>query len=353
MKYEKMHFDRSIFIQDRCINEKSKVFIIAEAGVNHNGNIELAKQLIDVAVEAGVDAVKFQSFKTEDLILTDVKKAPYQCKTTDSGETQFQMLKKLEIQKDQNRELKEYCKKKGIIFLSTPFEKNSLDELCDLGVEALKIAATDLTNIQFLRQVAQKGKPIILSAGMCYLEEIRIALEAIYPINKQVILLQCTANYPIEDEEVNLNVLRTLQEEFDVIVGYSDHSKGIGASPYAVASGAKVVEKHFTLDKKMSGPDHKASVTPEELKKLVEEIRRVERYLGTAIKAPTCSEQKTRKSLQKCLVAAKEINVGEVLTEENIVAKRTNGVGVSALYYDEMIGRVAERSYHINQIIEF
>lgn len=347
----RMCFDREIYISNQCINAESPTFIIAEAGVNHNGDMELAKQLIDVAVEAGVDAVKFQSFKTRDLILNNIQKAPYQQLTTDAKETQYDMLKRLEVSFEQNRQLQEYCKKRGIIFLSTPFEKRSLEELCDLGVDAIKVAATDLTNIQFLKLIAQKGKPIILSAGMCYLEEIRMALQAIYPINKQVILLQCTANYPIDNKEANLNVIDTLKEEFDILVGYSDHSVGIGASPYAVAKGAKLIEKHFTVDKTMDGPDQRASVTPEELKQLVSEIRRVETYLGTGIKIPTTSEQFTRKSLQKCFVAATEIECGEVFSEENIVAKRTNGEGISALYYENLIGRTAKRKYTVNDII--
>ena len=262
------------------------------------------------------------------------------------------MLKRLEVTREQTIALMEYCKKKDILFLSTPFEKTSLDELDELGVSAFKVAATDLTNIQFLKQVAKKGKPIILSAGMCYLEEVRRALEAIYPFNKDVILLQCTANYPIRDAEANINVIRTFKETFEILVGYSDHSQGVGASPFAVAAGAKVIEKHFTLDKDMAGPDHKASVTPEELKQLVADIRRVEDYLGDGVKMPTYSEQMTRKSLQKCLVAQKDIKQGEMFDEENIVAKRTNGVGISALYYESIIGRTANRSYDADDIIQ-
>ena len=244
-----------------------------------------------------------------------------------------------------------YCRRKNILFLSTPFEKESLDELDELGVAAFKVAATDLTNIQFLRQVAEKGKPIILSAGMCYLEEVRKALEAIYPINKDVILLQCTANYPIKDSEANIKVINTFMNEFDMIVGYSDHSVGVGASPYAVALGAKVIEKHFTMNKEMDGPDHKASVTPYELKQLVSDIRRVEEYLGDGIKMPSQSEQMTRRSLQKCLVANAEIKKGESFTEDNIVAKRTNGEGISAIYYDKIINRISDRNYKANDII--
>lgn len=347
-----MKFNLRIPIQNKFVAESERTFIIAEAGVNHNGDMNLAKKMIDAAAESGVDAIKFQTFKTDKLILKNIEKAPYQKVTTNSSETQYDMLKRLEVTKEQTAELMDYCTRKNILFLSTPFERTSLDELDELGVFAFKIAATDLTNIQFLKQVAKKGKPIILSAGMCYLEEVRKALEAIYPLNRDVVLLQCTANYPIRDTEANINVIRTFKENFKILVGYSDHSQGVGASPFAVAVGAKVIEKHFTLDKDMEGPDHKASVTPDELKQLVADIRRVENYLGDGIKMPTCSEQMTRKSLQKCLVAQKDICVGDIFSEDNIVAKRTNGIGISALYYENMIGMVANRSYSIDDIIQ-
>lgn len=346
-----MDFEKEIVIENKIISRDSPVFIIAEAGVNHNGDMNLAKKMIDVAVGAGVDAVKFQAFKTDKLILKDVDKAPYQKRTSNKKESQYNMLKNLEISKYQTLELIDYCKKKNILFLSTPFEKDSLEELDRMGVAAFKIAATDLTNIQFLRQVAQKGKPIILSAGMCYMEEVEKALEAIHMINRQVVLLQCTANYPISDEEANIKVVQTFQKHFSILTGYSDHSQGVGASPYAVALGAKVIEKHFTIDKALSGPDQKASVMPEELLKLVQEIRRVEKYLGNGEKMPTCSEQMTRKSLQKCLVASKRIKAGEMFQGENIVAKRTDGKGISALYYDDVIRIKAKRTYNEDDII--
>ncbi len=344
-------FHKRICIGNAVIREDGPVFIVAEAGVNHNGDMSIARELIDAAAESGVDAVKFQTFKTDGLIVKNVEKAPYQKKTTDGGETQDSMLKKLELSREQTAELADYAARKHLIFLSTPFEKESLDELDAIGVPAFKIAATDLTNIQYLRQVAQKGRPIILSAGMCYLEEVRCALQAIHPINRDVILLQCTANYPIRNSEANIRVVRTFQEEFHMLVGYSDHSEGVGASPFAVAAGAKVIEKHFTLDKTMQGPDHKASVNPEELKQLVSDIRRAEEYLGNGMKMPTCSEQGTRKALQKCLVAAKTIEAGETFTEENIVAKRTNGAGISALYVDDVIGRRACRRFEKDSVI--
>ncbi len=349
---KRLIFNSQFRIGDRIISEQEKTFIIAEAGVNHNGDMSLAKEMIDAAFESGANAVKFQTFKTNNLILKNIEKAPYQKLTTNSNESQYDMLKRLEVTKEQTKELMNYCQKKNIIFLSTPFEKASLDELNELGVPAFKIAATDLTNIQFLRQVAEKGKPIILSAGMCYLEEVECALNAIYPINKDLILLQCTANYPIQDAEANLNVIKMFQKNFDILVGYSDHSQGVGASPYAVAVGAKMIEKHFTLDKNMEGPDHKASVTPDELKQLVLDIRRVERYLGNGVKMPSCSEQMTRKSLQKCLVASRPIKEGQAFDNDNIVAKRTNGIGISAMYFDDVVGRIAEKSYTVNEIIQ-
>lgn len=348
---KRLIFNSQFPIENKTISEQEKTFIIAEAGVNHNGDMRLAKEMIDAAFESGADAVKFQTFKTDKLILENTEKAPYQKFTTSSKESQYEMLKRLEVTKEQTMELMDYCQQKKIIFLSTPFEKTSLDELNELGVPAFKIAATDLTNIQFLRQVAEKEKPIILSAGMCYLEEVERALHAIYPINKNLVLLQCTANYPIQDTEANINVIKTFREKFDVLVGYSDHSQGVGASPYAVAVGAKVIEKHFTLDKNMEGPDHKASVTPDELRQLVSDIRRVENYLGSGIKMPSCSEQMTRKSLQKCLVASRTIKAGEVFDNNNIVAKRTNGVGISALYFDDVVGRTAGTDYKVNDMI--
>lgn len=347
-----MKFSKEIIINHHVINEESPVYIIGEAGVNHNGDMSLARELIDIACEAGVDAVKFQAFQTEGVILPSVEKAPYQKRTTNRTESQYEMLKKLEINYEQDCELKEYCEQKHITFLSTPSEEKSLETLVQVGVPALKIASTDLTNIKFLRQAAEYGMPLLLSAGMSYLEEIRLALQAISAINPNVVLLQCTANYPIKDEEANLRAIQSLKEEFDILVGYSDHSVGIGAAPFAVSAGAKVIEKHFTIDKSMEGPDHKASVTPEELKKLVQEIRRAEVYMGSRIKIPTLSELGTRRSLQKCLVAARPILSGEKFTADNLTAKRTNGEGISALYYDLAVGKTADRNYTENQIIK-
>ena len=208
-----------------------------------------------------------------------------------------------------------------------------------------------MTNIQFLRYVAKKQKPIIISAGMWYMEEVERALNAIEPINQKVILLQCTSNYPILNNEANIGIVEVFKNKFDMLVGYSDHSEGVGASPYAVALGAKIIEKHFTIDKNMSGPDQKASITPEELKKLVEQIRIVEEYIGNNIKMPTQSEQFTRKALQKCFVASKKIKKGEIFTDENIIAKRTNGEGISAIYFDEIIGKISKYDFNKDEVI--
>ncbi len=346
-----MHFNKKIYIDKKEISENSPVFIIAEAGVNHGGDIELAKRMISLAAETGADAVKFQTFRTEHLILSNVKKAPYQQKTTDSEESQYEMLKKLEVTREQNFKLKGLCRENGIIFLTTPFDEYSLDELDELDLPAYKIASTDTTNLPFLEKAAKKGKPIFLSTGMSYLSEVQMALETIYEYNKDVVLLQCTANYPIEDCEANLAVINTFKKHFDVLVGYSDHTVGVGAAPFAVPMGAKVVEKHFTTDKSLKGPDHKASLSPDELKEFVQLVRKVDAFMGSGIKKPNLSETKTRVSLQKCLVAARDIEKGEILTEDCIIAKRTGGTGISPIYYKDVIGKKASRSLKADEVI--
>ena len=348
-----MKFNKKLNIQNKEISPTSPTFVIAEAGVNHGGDMSVAKKLIDLASDAGADAVKFQTFRAEHLILDSVKKAPYQQKTTEATESQMDMLKKLEVTREQNLELKKYCEEKNIIFLTTPFDENSLDEIDELDLPAYKIASTDTTNLPFLKKVAQKGKPIFLSTGMTYLSEVQMALETMYEFNKDIILLQCTANYPIRDDEANLSVINTFKTHFDILVGYSDHTVGVGAAAFAIPMGAKVVEKHFTLDKSLTGPDHKASLSPEKLKEFVQLVRKVDDFMGSSIKKPNLSETKTRASLQKCLVANKEIKEGELFTEENIVGKRTGGVGVSPIYYKDIIGTKVSRNYKQNEIIEF
>jgi len=345
-------FNRNISLKGKLITHSSSTFIIAEAGVNHGGDMNIAKKLIDLAHEAGVDAVKFQTFKAEDLILKNVEKAPYQKMTTNTSELQIDMLKKLEITKEQNLELKNYCDMKNIIFLTTPFDETSLDELDDLDLSAYKIASTDTTNLPFLEKIAKKGKPIFLSTGMCYLSEIQLALETIHKFNKDVILLQCTANYPIQDNEANLNVIGTFKTNFDMLVGYSDHSIGIGAAPFAIPIGAKVIEKHFTIDKSLKGPDHRASLSPTELIEFVKIIKKVDSFMGSPIKKPSLSEIKTKQSLQKCLVAKCKIKKGDFFTKDNIIAKRTGGIGISPIYYNEVINNKALKDYINDEIIE-
>ncbi len=347
-----MKFNKKISIDSKLISKESPVFIIAEAGVNHGGSMTIAKKLIDLAAKAGADAVKFQTFKAEHLILDNIQKAPYQKNTTDADETQFNMLKKLEVSREQNLELKQYCADKGIIFLTTPFDEESLYELDELELPAYKVASTDLTNIPFLEKIAKKNKPIFLSTGMSYLSEVCIALNTIYKYNKDVVLLQCTANYPIKNNEVNLSVINTYRKNFDILLGYSDHSIGIGAAPFSIPMGVKVVEKHFTLDKSLSGPDHAASLSPEELIDFVKTVRVVEEYIGSPVKQPSLSELETRKSLQKCLVARKDIKKGDFFTEGNVVAKRTGGVGISPIDIKNVLSKKANQNYILNQIIE-
>ncbi len=347
-----MNFNKKLSIQGKEISNNSPTFVIAEAGVNHGGDMDIAKKLIELASEAGADAVKFQTFRAEHLILDSVKKAPYQQKTTDSKESQFDMLKKLEVSREQNLELKRYCEEKKIIFLTTPFDESSLDEIDELDLPAYKIASTDTTNLPFLKKVAQKGKPIFLSTGMTYLSEVQMALETICEYNQDVVLLQCTANYPISDSEANLSVINTFKKTFDVLVGYSDHTVGTGAAAFAIPMGAKVVEKHFTLDKSQEGPDHRASLSPDELKEFIKIVRKVDAFMGSSIKKPNLSETRTRASLQKCLVANRDIKEGEQFTELNVVAKRTGGQGISPIYYQDIIGKVSNKPYSKNQILE-
>ncbi|MFK8038662.1 MAG: N-acetylneuraminate synthase [Crocinitomicaceae bacterium] len=346
-----MKFNQKIQINRFTISEQSPVFIIAEAGVNHNGSIDLAKKLVNVAADAGADAVKFQSFLTEELILTGVEKAGYQKETTEQSESQFQMLKKLEFEVDKMKLLKRYCEEKNVLFLTTPFDEKSLDLLDDLVLDAYKISSTDTTNIGFLRRVAAKNKPIILSTGMCSMHEVEHALSVLSEINSNVILLQCTSNYPVIAEEANLNVIKTFKDKFKMIIGFSDHTPSIGASPYAVAMGAKVVEKHFTLNKDMEGPDHRASLNPQELSAYIKEIRTVEQYLGSFEKIPSESELDTKNRLQKCLVASNEIKKGEKITTNNIIAKRTGGIGIPANEFDNVIGKTVSKNFSPNDII--
>jgi len=346
-----MNFNKRLNIQGKDISENSSTFVIAEAGVNHGGDMEIAKQMIDIAVEAGADAIKFQTFKTENLILYDIQKASYQKNTTDASESQFDMLKRLEVTREQNLELKQYCIDRDIIFLTTLFDEESLEESDELELPAYKVSSTDVTNLPFLKKISKKGKPIFLSTGMSFLSEVKLALEAIYESNKDVVLLQCTANYPIEDNEANLGVLNTYKNKFNILLGYSDHSSGTGAAPFAIPMGAKVLEKHFTIDKSLEGPDHAASLSPKELIDFVRIIRKVDKYMGSSIKQPSSSEVETRKSLQKCIVASVDIKKGSIFNENNTVAKRTGGVGISPINYPSILGKKSSKDYKKNEVV--
>jgi len=330
------------------------VFIIAEAGVNHNGSLEFAKKLVDAAVEAGADAVKFQTFKAENLVSKEAKKAEYQVKNTGNNESQYDMLKKLELGFDEFIELKRYCDEKGIMFLSTPFDFESIEFLDKLGLEIFKIPSGEITNYPYLREIAKLKKRVILSTGMANLCEIEQAVDVIekYGTNREnIIILHANTEYPTPMEDVNLKAMLTIKEAFKVNVGYSDHTLGIEVPVAAVAMGAVVIEKHFTLDKNMEGPDHKASLEPDELKAMVKAIRNIETALGNGIKKPSKSESKNIEIARKVIVAKKDIKKGEKFSEENLTVKRA-GKGVSPMKWEEIIGKVANRNFKEDEKIE-
>ncbi len=342
----------AIKIGRRRIGENHPAFIIAEAGVNHNGDTSLARKLVDDAVAAGVDAVKFQTFVTEEIVTRTAQKADYQKKNTgSSGESQFEMLKKLELSFGAFRELKRYCAFRGIMFLSTPFDRRSADFLDDLKISAFKIASGELTNRSLLRHVALKRKPIILSTGMSTLKEVENAVTILGGTqNRQIILLHCTSEYPARAESINLRGMRTLQDRFGVPVGLSDHSRGIEIALAAVALGACVIEKHFTLDKKLPGPDHRASLEPQELKALVRGIRNIEKAMGNGTKAPSGTERKISRIVRKSIVAAVDIKQGTPFREDNLTTKRP-GHGISPMRWNEVIGKTAMRDFKADELI--
>jgi N,N'-diacetyllegionaminate synthase len=320
------------------------VFIIAEAGVNHNGSVKLAKKLIDVAVEAGVDAVKFQTFKAEKLVSKKAEKAEYQKINIDDGDdSQFNMLKKLELDVDTHYELIEYCNSKNIMFLSTPFDHDSIDMLNDLKLPIFKIPSGEITNLPYLRKIGSLQKKVILSTGMADIGEIEDALDVLAKAGtkkEDITVLHANTMYPTPMEDVNLNAMVTIGIAFDVAFGYSDHTLGIEVDIAAVAMGASCIEKHFTLDKTMDGPDHKASLEPDELIAMVKAIRNIEIALGSSVKKPSKSETPNIKISRKSIVASKEIKKGEILSEENLAIKRP-GNGISPMKWDEIVGSVA------------
>ena len=330
-----------------------KVFIIAEAGVNHNGSLDLAKQLIDVAVDSGADAVKFQTFKAKNLVSKNAEKADYQKKTTNESESQFDMLKRLELDVEIHKKLITYCQEKNIMFLSTPFDHDSIDMLSCLGLEIFKIPSGEITNLPYLRHIGALNKQVILSTGMSNLKEVRDALTILINTGtskNNITILHANTMYPTPIEDVNLNAMLTMQRELGVAVGYSDHTLGIEVDIAAVAMGASVIEKHFTLDKTMDGPDHQASLEPKELKAMVSAIRNIEKALGGNEKKPSPSEGINIDIVRKSIVATKTIKKGELLSDDNISTKRP-GTGLSPMKWDEVIGTVASKNYQSDELI--
>jgi N,N'-diacetyllegionaminate synthase len=331
----------------------NKVFIIAEAGVNHNGSIELAKKLIDVSSDAGADAVKFQTFKAEKLVSKNAQKADYQKQTTNNSESQFDMIKKLELDLDTHKELMAYCKTKNIMFLSTPFDHDSIELLNDLELEIFKIPSGEITNLPYLRHIGKLNKKVILSTGMADIGEIEDALDVLIKAGtkkENIIVLHANTMYPTPMEDVNLKAMVTIGNSFDVRYGYSDHTLGIEVDIAAVALGACCIEKHFTLDCTMEGPDHKASLEPDELKAMVKAIRNIELALGNSIKKPSKSEIPNMQIARKSIVAKSDIKKGDKLSEENITIKRP-GSGINPMRWDEIVGTIATKDYKEDELI--
>jgi N,N'-diacetyllegionaminate synthase len=332
---------RSITIGDKQVGPGHSVFIIAEAGVNHNGDLEMARKLVEVAVAAGADAVKFQTFRAEAVASPNAPKAQYQIDTTGNSETQLEMLRRLELSPRAHHEIQELCRQSGIIFLSTPFDEAAADLLAQLEVPAFKISSGDITNLPLLAHVARKGKPVILSTGMSDLDEVAEAVTAIQNEGSdQLILLHCVTNYPASATDINLRAMRTMTEAFGVPVGYSDHTTGIEIPMAAVALGACVIEKHFTLDRDLPGPDHRASLEPAELRAMIEGIRKVEAALGDGRKAPASSELDTARIARRSLVAVGDISAGSRIVREMIAAKRP-GTGLPPAKLSLILGRTA------------
>lgn len=328
------------------------VYIIAEAGVNHNGNLDLALKLCDAAKEAGVDAVKFQTWKTENIVTASARQAAYQTENTGKEESQYDMLKGLELSYDHFRTIQDYCKKIGIDFLSTPDEEESLEFLVSLGLPFIKVGSGEVTNIPYLRKIGSCKKPVILSTGMSNIAQVALAYDTLLQAGADgVSLLHCTTNYPCPYNEVNLNAMITLREAFKCKVGYSDHTMGTEVPVAAVAMGAEIIEKHFTLDKNMEGPDHKASLEPAELKQMVQQIRNIEVALGDGIKRPNKSESENAKVVQKSILAKRPIKKGEILTEDILAVKRA-GEGISASLWDSVIGAPAIKDFEIDEPIK-
>lgn len=331
--------------------KKDGVYIIAEAGVNHNGSMEIARKLVEAAAAAGADAVKFQTFKADTLVSRDAPKAEYQMQTTDAAESQYQMLKKLELSDAAHHELKALCEKLQIDFVSTPFDITDIPFLRDLGMPFFKVPSGAITDFPYLRAINACRMPVVLSSGMATEDEVAEAL-AVLP-DCRIVLLHCTTEYPCPYADVNLKAMLRLRERFGLSTGYSDHTKGIEVAVAAAALGAKIIEKHFTLDRNLEGPDHKASLEPDELKALVGAVRHIEQALaGDGRKIPAAAELKVAAVARRSIVAKREIRRGEVFSDENLTVKRP-GDGVSPMRWNDVIGTVAGRSYALDEKIVF
>ena len=334
----------------------SRVLIIAEAGVNHNGSLDNAFKLIDAAVDAGVDYVKFQTFKSENLVSKSAKKADYQIQNTgNSTDSQYEMLKKLELSHENHELLIDYCKQKNIQFFSTAFDLDSVQYLKEIGLDLVKIPSGEITNLPYLRKAAQLFQKVIISTGMCTMEDIEAAINVFLKegISKEnVTILHCNTEYPTPMNDVNLKAMLSIQQEFGTDIGYSDHTLGIEVPVAAVALGASVIEKHFTLDNTMEGPDHAASLEPLQLKEMVKAIRNIEHAIsGDGIKKPSESEMKNIEIARKSIVALTSISKGAIFTEKNLTIKRP-GTGISPMKWDEVIGKVADREYKVDELIQ-
>ena len=332
-----------------------KTLIIAEAGVNHNGDIAKAKALIDKGAEAGVDYVKFQTFKAEKLVTKQAKRASYQDKNTQDNDSQYEMLKKLELSQALHQELMDYCNQKGVKFLSTGFDNESLAFLSQLGITIAKVPSGEITNLPYLRKVAVLFPEVILSTGMATIAEIKDAVKVLIDngVSKdKITILHCNTEYPTPMEDVNLKAMLHIQRELGIPVGYSDHTLGIEVPIAAVALGATVIEKHFTLDKTLPGPDHKASLEPDELKAMVSAIRNIEKAIGgSGLKEVSKSEEKNKPIVRKSIVASTNIKKGEIFTPENLTIKRP-GIGISPMQWDKVIGKEAKRDFQEDELIE-
>ena len=331
-----------------------KTIIIAEAGVNHNGDMEIAKQLISAAKMAGADIVKFQTFQAAKLVTKTASKAAYQQTTTGTAESQYDMIRRLELSRADHEILINECQKQGIGFFSTAFDETSFDMLRELGIDQIKIPSGELTNLPLIRYMTQYGLPVILSTGMANLGEIESAIEAIELAGTPrslITVLHCTTEYPTPMADVNLRAMVNMKSALGVEIGYSDHTPGIEIPIAAVALGARIIEKHFTLDRNLPGPDHKASLEPKELKAMIDGIRNIEIALGDGVKRPSVSELKNKPIARKSIVAAREIKAGDLLTENNLAVKRP-GTGISPMQWDIVIGRTAKRNFAIDELIE-